>query len=154
MESDESTIHHEKNEQDGGSNANVSKIVDTQSIIRYKFKKACMNRLQDEHGMNQALKPFTTTNEMETKVDDFSPQYLSETSSNSRIHQPQLATKNISNHLLKSGVSGTTEKRQQNPNELCERLRQLVTLQIGGNMNHTKEINSIIKELHKQNIII
>lgn len=38
-------------------------------------------------------------------------------------------------------------------NELCDRLRLLISSQMAGNSNHTYEINSIIDELKENNII-
>lgn len=40
-----------------------------------------------------------------------------------------------------------------NPNELCDRLRLLVSSQSAGNTNHNQEINSILEELGEQGII-
>lgn len=40
------------------------------------------------------------------------------------------------------------------PNELCDRLKLLVSSQIAGNSNHNQEINSILEELHERNIIL
>lgn len=41
-----------------------------------------------------------------------------------------------------------------NPNELCDRLRLLVSSKSAGNSNHDQEINSIIEELRERHIII
>lgn len=40
------------------------------------------------------------------------------------------------------------------PNELCDRLRLLVSSKSAGNTNHDQEINSIIEELRERNIIV
>lgn len=39
------------------------------------------------------------------------------------------------------------------PNELCDRLKLLVSSKAAGNTNHDQEINSIIEELRENNII-
>lgn len=39
------------------------------------------------------------------------------------------------------------------PNELCDRLRLLVSSKSAGNTNHDQEINSIIEELRERDII-
>lgn len=39
------------------------------------------------------------------------------------------------------------------PNELCERLRLLVSSKAAGNTNHTQEINSIVEELRELGLI-
>lgn len=40
------------------------------------------------------------------------------------------------------------------PNELCDRLRLLISSKKAGNTNHDQEINSIIEELRERNIIV
>lgn len=40
------------------------------------------------------------------------------------------------------------------PNELCERLKLLLSSKSAGNTNHDQEINSIIEELRERNIIV
>lgn len=40
------------------------------------------------------------------------------------------------------------------PNELCDRLKLLISSKGGGNSNHDQEINSIVEELRERNIII
>lgn len=146
MEHDESTAIQEKMDQDSGL-----KLTATQNVIRNKFKRAYSNRLEHEHDVSQAIKPITTTDELESKEDEISLQYLPEASSKPGT---QHTAKNISKQPLKFRLIGSSEEKQQNPNGLCERLRYLLSLQIRGNMNHTWEINSIINELHKQKIII
>lgn len=41
-----------------------------------------------------------------------------------------------------------------NPNELCERLRLLISSKSAGNTNHDQEINSIIEELRELHVIV
>lgn len=39
------------------------------------------------------------------------------------------------------------------PNELCDRLRLLVSSKLAGNTNHKQEINSIVQELRELGLI-
>lgn len=39
------------------------------------------------------------------------------------------------------------------PNELCDRLKLLISSKASGNTNHQREINSIIEELRENDII-
>lgn len=39
------------------------------------------------------------------------------------------------------------------PNELCDRLRLLVSSKLAGNSNHTQEINSIVRQLRELGLI-
>lgn len=41
-----------------------------------------------------------------------------------------------------------------NPNELCDRLRLLLSSKAAGNTNHEQEINSIIEELRERNVVM
>lgn len=40
-----------------------------------------------------------------------------------------------------------------NPNEICERLKLLVSSKTAGNSNHNQEINSILEELRERHLI-
>lgn len=107
----------------------MSKLSVTQNVIRNKFKKACANRLEHEHDVDQAMKPFLMESSNEV------------TSSSTAA-------------LTKNSKEVGNEKKQYNSNELCERLRLLLTSRIVGSVNHTQEINTIISELRELEILI
>lgn len=113
--------NQEKTEHESMSNANdtTSKISITQSVIRKKFQKACMNRIEREHDVNQALKPLIA---------------------NSQTSSSTIAIE-------------TNNEMQNDPNELCVKLRSLINSSIAKNMDHTHEINSIIAKLHELEIL-
>lgn len=50
-------------------------------------------------------------------------------------------------------IPNITYEYWDDPNELCKRLRLLISSQNAGNTNHTQEINSIIEELSERGII-
>lgn len=117
----------EKREHDSRSNEFASKLSVTQNVIKNKFEKARENRLEFEHDVNQTLRlPSTADN----------------TSSESMIHS------------IKNFTPGTNNEMQNDPNELCEKLRRLINSSITGNGNHTLEINSIIAKLYELETIV
>lgn len=153
MDLDKSTTLQEEGEVDSISNANLLKTFDTQNIIRNKFKKACTNRLERENDANQAMRPLTEistlaplSNDLEYKDNEFSSHNSSKSQIIKAIHQPRLAAN--------KSRSAREKEKEHDPNELCNRLRLLVTAQIAGNVNKMQEINSIIAELRDLGIIV
>lgn len=107
--------------EDHRSNEIVSKIVDTQNVIKNKFEKACANRLKHEQNVKRVinrLTPLTDNSESESK--DPSLPDLSKTTNN--IPQLRFSNKNQSNHVIKSKSIKTNEKKHGDPNELCDKI--------------------------------
>lgn len=112
----------------------MSKLSVTQNVIRDKFKKAYANRLEHEHDADQTMKPF-----------------LMESSNEAT----SLSTSSTSTLLKKDSKEvGRNEESQYNSNELCKRLRLLLTSRIVGSVDHTPEINTIIAELRELKILV
>lgn len=105
----------------------LRKLITTRNIIKNKFKKARKHRFENENDATLAMKPFAV----------FAPL--------STIMKPTP----IGNSSFTPAA-----KIQCDPNELCNKLRQLVNSQIGGNMNCTPEITSIIDNLREYGILL
>lgn len=105
--------------------ASRTKFTAARNIIRKKFKKACLNRIDRERESERALETLSV------------PQHAS--SPPSDLH--------VMNHCKRY------QETQNESNELCERLRTLIDSRIAGDVNQTEEINAIIKKLRKLEII-
>lgn len=154
MNIDKSTTLQEKIEQESRSNVNTMKLSVTQNVIRNKFKTAYMHRLEDEHNVNQAMKPLTvdptiTTssikNEMETNENDFPIQNQSETITTTNWNAAKINSK----QPFKLKLVETNNI----PNELCNRLREILTSTNVDSTNHSEEISQIIKKLRNLEIL-
>lgn len=141
------------------SNEIISKIAATQNVIKNKFSKAIANRLEHEKNLNQTMQPLLTTssdgvtslkNESES-LHDNSLRNLSNNNKN-KTHQFRLATKSYLNHAMQPRPM-ITAKHDDNANELCDRLRLLLTSMIPGDVEQAEEINAIIMKLRRQGII-
>lgn len=157
----------EKNTNGNRTNAIMSKLTATQNVMKNKFEKAYTNRIEHEHNLNHAIEPLkalstaaSSTNESNSPKEDVSLRNLSE--SKNMTQQLRLAKKSYSNHAIKSRPISSTKlvdngniirEYSNNPNELCDRLRLLLTSQIAG-ANQMEEINTIISKLHDLDIII
>lgn len=122
MNIDESTAIHEKMCQ---GEDDISKLTATQNVIRNKFEKAYVNRLEHEHDVNQAMKPLT-----------------SPTTSLLSLVTPQ-------NSSFK-----TSSLEINNINDLCKRLQKLINSPINTNDNRNQEITCIIGKLRELEIIV
>lgn len=128
---------------------NELKFTTTQNIIKNKFEKAYMKRLENEDDVDNALQSLTKDNlslssSSLTEDVDFSLPKLS-----------KRTTKNSSQVHLKD----VNEREQRDPNALCDNLRILlvttpsvdddITIKI-----HMQKINAILNELRDIKIII
>lgn len=127
-----------KIEQESKSNVSASKLFTTQNIIRKKFEKAYLNRLEQE---NHTIKPVLSS------VAPTSAQSsdLSATEVNSfhqkqpkRVHSTKIVRMNANHHI----------------NKLCERLSLILSSPLTSRAKHSHEINSILDELHDLGIIV
>lgn len=135
---------------DQGSMSNLN---DTQNIIKKKFEKAYMNRLEHEDDVNQAMKPLTAvsasiSDDIESK--NVSLRDLSKTMN--RTSQLRLASKSYSIHASESERNKTTQKNQD-PNALCDSLRMQLSSLFAGDMNCMQSINAILEQLRDLDII-
>lgn len=112
MELNKYTVNEEKTEQGSMLNTISSQIVNTQKAIRNKFEKSCMNRLEHEHDVIQAMKPLVS---------------------------------------IRSSSLTSTPIPNENPNELCNRLRVLLD---ADDLKHADEINLIVMKLRELEILI
>lgn len=87
---------HEKRKKADTKAKSLLKLTDIRNIIRKKFKKACMDRLECERDANQTMKPLASA----TKTNDF-PQPIASTA---KMHSQQ------------SRIIETND-----PNDLCAR---------------------------------
>lgn len=158
------------------TNAIMSKLAATQNIMKKKFEKAYANRIKHENSLSQAIAPlkaksFTHSmneSKTETKEEDDSLRKLSQLENTAQ--QLRLARKSYLNHSMKSrpmttrklinstDVSELAENsasynNKDNPNELCERLRLLLSLEIEGHAHQIEEINTIISRLHELSVL-
>lgn len=136
----------------------MSKIIATKNVIRNKFKKACLNRIENENNVNKTMKSLTaitpSTCDLESKNYDFSHQQLSNTKNDSP--QTHLSIKSQSNHAIKSRPLKTFgKKHQHDPNALCDNLRILLaSMPNVGDVKCMHQIKTILDELRKLGIII
>lgn len=105
-------------------------MCDTQNVIRNKFQKACMNRIDHENKQNQAMEPLHI-----------------ESSNNEK-------SSTTTTLIAKQVDCVNEEKEPDDPNELCNRLRLLINSQIADNVNHMHEINSIVAKLAELEILV
>lgn len=161
------------------SNEVISKLIATQNVLKNKFRNAHANRIEHENNINQSLNPLQI-NESKSTVESDSLRNLSKTNKNTQ--QFRLAAKSYSNHanVIKSQpmtivASTATTKSQSHesenvrkkpeksncvhlldPNELCDRLRSLLTtpITIADNANRVEEINAIIAQLRDLDILV
>lgn len=143
-----SDTFQEKSELNGDPNEILLKTIDTQDVIRKKFEKACMNRLEREHDVNQAMKPLTEISTLTSTLisDELEPRDIDfpfQNSSKQQLHSA--ANKSTKSRLI---------RKNHDPNELCDRLRILLTTQIAGNVNQMQEIQTIIAELRNLEVIV
>lgn len=120
--------HQERREHDSRLNEFELKLNVTQNVIKNKFEKARKNRLEREQDVNQTLRL---------------PSTASIASSTETMMQP-----------IKNITHGTNNETQNDPNELCVKLRLLMNSSITGKGNHTLEINSIIAKLYELGTLI
>lgn len=131
-------VREKKPKQKSMSNAISSQLAVTQNVIRNKFEKACINRLEHEKDVNQVLKPLIANPTSSSTCDD--------------RHQQQQSTAAVKIKLNESVKSRLM--RTSNPNELCARLRVLLAAANTTNvMKRIKEINAILEKLVELGIL-
>lgn len=137
-----------------GSNEIISKISATQNVLKNKFSKAIANRLEHEKNLNQTMQPHLATTSLKNESESLHDNSLRNLSNNSKnkTQQFRLATKSYLNHAIQSRPM-ITAKHGDNANELCDRLRLLLTSMIAGDVEQAEEINVIIMKLRRQGII-
>lgn len=115
------------------------KLTDTRNIIRKKFKKACLNRLECERDANQAMKPLATINtDNLTSVEHDSP-----------LPKATTTTKTTKIYTHQSRII------ENDPNDLCARLRSLLASKKSCDYaQRIEEIKSIIAKLYDLNVLV
>lgn len=131
-------------------NQDVSlKLSATRNIIRNKFEKAYANRIEREKDVNLAMKPLTaahssapasSTGKLDIRKEDLSVRH--------RVKSPSKQSKQHQSLSAK-----TRHTRFTDSNNLCDRLRLLLTSQLSGNTHHTVGINAIVAKLREQKIL-
>lgn len=152
------------------SNKIMSEIVTTQNVLKNKFKQVLANRMEHENNLNRAMEPLrasikgTETHEGGDSLRNLS--VLKNTASQLRLAtKSYLKTRPTSTTTMKKLADSENEHIKKNkniihnnnninPNELCDRLRFLLTSQNAGNVNHVEEINTILAALHDLDIIV
>lgn len=142
----------DKTESASKSKMLASKLFTTQNIIKKKFKKARMNRVQQENDMNYTMKRLTP----------LPCTIASAISSDSQTKELDITARNhslkkiISKNRLasKTKLMRTGKTKEYNINALCERLRLLLSSQIANNTINTHEINTILRKLHDLEIFV
>lgn len=171
-----------QNKNDGNrSNEIMSKLAATQNVMKSKFAKAYANRLEREYNLNQAMEPLMTSPINKSKSWKKDDSLRNQSKPKKTARQLNLAVQSYSNHAIKSRPMTTKlvdsekegekiehsisysniEKNAHNirkyfydPNELCNRLRLLLTSQIACDAKCVKEINTIIIKLYDLDILV
>lgn len=104
------------------------KLLETQSIIKNKFNKAYANRLEQEDNLFQ-------------------------TTSTSPLHPVESSNDATSLSITKHSIN-ITHNNPNNPNELCDKLRLLLSTMIDGDVKHREEMNAIVTRLRELNILV
>lgn len=110
----------------------MAQLAVTQNVIRNKFKKAFIKRIDREHDVNQVVKPFTSNPASSSTSYDMDMQGQ---------HQQSTAVE-------------INFWRMIDPNELCNRLRTLLASTNTFDAKHTEEINAIIRTLRELEILL
>lgn len=149
------------------SNEIMSELVSTQHVLKNKFKQALANRLNHENNLNQAMEPLRASiKETETQDRDDSLRNLSILKNTAS--QLRLATKSYLKQTMESRPIPTMKLaddenvrilyndniHNNNPNELCDRLRLLIATQNTENANHVEEIKTILAKLHDLDLLV
>lgn len=137
MSLENSGSHQEKETGINRSNEIITKLAATQNVIKNKFSKAYANRLEHENNLNQAMQPLFIE-----LVNDTTPLSITKQS------RPMTSTKVVDNKNC------NREAGFNNPNELCDRLRILLSAVIVGDVKHVEEMNAIIMKLHELEILL
>lgn len=117
----------------------VLKLSATRNAIRNKFKKAYTNRIEREEDVNLAMKPLTAAPAAPTQP-------------TTSVLEPQKEDSSPHHHRYRQ-LKSLPKKTHCDSNELCNKLRFLLTSQLSGNAKHTREIGAIVKKLREQKIV-
>lgn len=159
-------------------NADSSKFIKKQKVVQKKQEKR-RNQYANTRKHNRNTKFDAIRKENQTEMALFSPEDFNDDAEynipavkRSRISVPvnsiEKSIRKIKSRKYKTSVkSGDGLERKfipysenivyeyyDDPNELCDRLRLLVSSKSAGNTNHDQEINSIIEELRERGIIV
>lgn len=136
MEHDKSFECSEKKETDNGTIA--SKVYNAQNVIKNKYKKARMDRIEREHDSLRSIEPIKANSNTVAS-------HLSN----------DLASKQINFSLPRQSKQSTSVQTNENVvNKLCVRLQLLLATPFASSDNHTREMNSILNELRALDIIV
>lgn len=159
MMHDISTATKNKSNHENELNAIMSKIHNTQNVIRNKFEKACKNRLEHERETDCAMQPLVASISPSSDLDYneivSSSHNLPKTDALKEwVHQPRLHAKMRSNHaVVKSRMARKNDHEEIDTNKLCNRLRLLLSSPFAG-LHYDREINTIIAKLCEHEILL
>lgn len=131
-----STTLQEKTKHNGRAKI-MSQFVNTQNIIRNKFEKAYMNRIKHEQPllMNSSIDGASLSTTKQSRAMKITAKV-----SDSKNYKKDLETSVL---------------YINNPNELCERLRILLsTMHADDNAKHVEEIHNIIMKLNELDLLV
>lgn len=120
----------EKNE----SNEITKKFIQTQNIIKKKFSKAYANRLENENNLNHVMQPILLETSNETDI-----------SLSTAKQVGPMSTKQFVN---------INSKSFNDPNELCDRLRQILSSLTVYDERYIDEMNAIIMKLRELDLLL
>lgn len=160
------------------SKDSMSKLISMQKVMKKKFEKAYANRLNHETNVNKAIEPLVALssstpikNEHDSLKETVSHRNLSEDNtqqshlaaksySNATVNAQRMSTKNVTtkitdceNECKKVKNINIIHNDFDNANELCDKLRLLLTQPITDKVNQTVEVNKIIRKLRDLNVI-
>lgn len=139
-------------EEENVSNEIKIKLAATQDVIKNKFSKAYANRIDGENNLNHVMQPLLmgSTNDATSlsNTKQSQPMTTKRKDADSKIckNNPDTSIPFIKNEK-------TIHISNDNPNELCDRLRMLLTL-FTNDVKHAEEINSIINKLRELEILV
>lgn len=142
----------EKNIEETKSNEFTAKLIATQDMMKDKFKKAYANRLEREQNIHQSMRPLATStkiNNSENPEPEQSDSLRSLSKTKNTNDQLRFTNKSYSTHADVKKLDDYFD--DSDPNQLCIRLRLLIT---AGHMNNMKKINRIISKLHELDVLV
>lgn len=149
--------NNKKMKPDSESNEIVSKFIATRNVIKNKFAKACMNRMEHERDEREAIKPLTSFLDSRSHALNLKSKG-NESKKMSLLKSPIKTDTKIYRSYLERAIKmrkiQKNKEKKDDPNELCNRLKKLLKLQIASNGNHEQEVHSIIKKLHDLDIFV
>lgn len=141
--------HQEKKPYINGSNE--TELSATRNIIKNKFSKAFANRLEDENNMNQAMQPLLK--ESLNNALSLSIAKQSRPMTTIKADDSKYIKKNQETSVLYIKNAKIIRKSFDNPNELCDRLRTLLSSSMTADAISHEE-NAIIAKLRELEILL